>query len=272
VGDRWTFLGEDGFRELQNYLARRLPLNDNDFVFRSEKEGRVKGEQFSAASLSTKFNRLVQKLGIDKSTGQKGRPKQIRLHGLRKYFFNNLKTDQDYRNFWMGHSLSVDAHYISRDVEEHRKRYTEGYPYLRLYESDPLSIVNQLHERDEEIATLRGEVVELRDLVNKQTETMQKLIERVKQFTPPEPEISAMLESAKWAQSQRGSVHEYILERDYPDLVRRMQDLILKEGLMEVFKGSAYRMLAYEGFKYWVMPGIAGMPKTLVLNRAVKGS
>jgi integrase len=86
VGDRFTFIGEDGFKELSEYLRGRLPLKDDDYVFASEKAGKVKGEQFSVASLSVKFNRLVQKLGLDKPRGHK--PKSLRMHSLRKYFRN----------------------------------------------------------------------------------------------------------------------------------------------------------------------------------------
>jgi hypothetical protein len=163
VGDRWSFVGEDAFNELQKYLQRRLPLGDDDFIFLSEKQGRVKGEQFSAASLSVKFNRIVQKLGIDKTTGAKGKPKQVRLHGLRKYFRNNMRADSAFVSFWMGHSLGVDAHYISRDPEEHRKRYSEGYAQLRLYESDPTSIISlysQIRGKDQEIMELRRRIQE----------------------------------------------------------------------------------------------------------------
>ena len=113
-------------------------MKDDDFVFASEKEGKVVGEQFSPASLSVKFNRIVQKLKIDKSTAQPGKPKKVRLHGLRKYFFNNMKADESLRKFWMGHSLGVDAHYISRDVERHREEYKKGYAYLRIYDIDPV--------------------------------------------------------------------------------------------------------------------------------------
>jgi len=143
VGDRFTFIGEDGFRELSGYLQRRLPLQDNNFVFVTEKQGRVKGEQFTPGSLSMKFNNIVQKLGIDKSVtgklnkdkGERPKPKQIRLHGLRKYFRNNMKADSAFINFWMGHSLGVDQHYISRDPEGHRKEYANGYQHLRIFEA-----------------------------------------------------------------------------------------------------------------------------------------
>jgi len=177
VGDRWTFIGEDGYRELRNYLQKRLPLKDDDYVFTSEKEGKVKGEQFSPASLTVKFNRLVQKLGIDKPVGR-GKPKKIRLHGLRKYFRNNMKTDSAYVRFWMGHSLGTDAHYISRDPEEHRKRYAEGYPYLRIFEPSIESIYalhEQIRQRDMEIQKLRQYI----EKIEKTVEGLQNIVNRV---------------------------------------------------------------------------------------------
>jgi integrase len=163
VGDRWTFIGDDAFRELKAYLQGKK-LEDDDYVFASERPAGCKGEQFGQASLSVKFNKLVQKLGIDKSLGNRekvGRPKpkQIRLHGLRKYFYNNLKSDSDYRKFWMGHSLGVDAHYISRDVEEHRKKYAEGYRTLRIFESLDLSNFTELLSiKDREIKELKEKI------------------------------------------------------------------------------------------------------------------
>lgn len=164
VGDRWTFIGEDSFGELSDYLQRRLPLGNDDYIFASEKQGRVVGEQFSPASISTKFNRIVQKLGIDKSLGKAGKPKQIRLHGLRKFFRNNMRAEKGFLDFWMGHSLGVDAHYISRDFEEHRQRYSEGYKYLKILSPSIESLSefrDLLSQKDQEIAQLRSRVEEL---------------------------------------------------------------------------------------------------------------
>lgn len=198
VGDRWTFIGEDGFRELFDYLKRRLPLKDEDYIFVSEKQGLVKGEQFSAASLSVKFNRIVQKLGIDKSLGQAGKPKRIRLHGLRKYFRNNHGADSSFVNFWMGHTLGVDAHYISRDSEDHRKRYAEGYRALRIFEPNPESLIEviqqvnekdrqikeineQLKAKDKELETVRNELSALANLVKQvsNTDNYKKMFEEM---------------------------------------------------------------------------------------------
>jgi len=181
VGDRWTFIGEDGFRELRNYLERRLPLEDDDYVFASEKQGRVKGEQFTGASLSVKFNRLVQKLGMDRSRGHK--PKAIRMHGLRKYFRNNMKADSSYVRFWMGHSLGTDAHYISRDVEEHRKRYAEGYKYLRIYEPSAETIYElgeRLRQRDREIAQLKAALDRVYEMTEEAKKSFKQDVEQIR--------------------------------------------------------------------------------------------
>jgi len=136
VGDRFTFIGEDGFRELKQYLEGRR-LQDQDYVFASEKPGRVKGPQFSVASLSVKFSRVVIKLNLAKPT-KKHQPKPIRMHSLRKYFRNNMKSDSAYIKFWGGWSLGTDAHYISREAEKHREEYRKGYPYLRIYDIEPM--------------------------------------------------------------------------------------------------------------------------------------
>jgi len=181
VGDRWTFIGEDGYRELRNYLERRLPLEDDDYVFASEKQGRVKGEQFTGASLSVKFNRLVQKLGMDRSRGHK--PKAIRMHGLRKYFRNNMKADSSYVRFWMGHSLGTDAHYISRDVEEHRKRYAEGYKYLRIYEPSAETIFElgeRLRQRDREIAQLKAALDRVYEMTEEAKKSFKQDVEQIR--------------------------------------------------------------------------------------------
>ena len=191
VGDRWTFIGEDGFRELQQYLASRLPLQDDDYVFASEKQGKVKGDQFSVSSLSVKFSRVVLKLALAKPRG--GHPKAVRMHGLRKYFRNGMKADSAYIKFWMGHSLGADAHYISRDIEKHRQLYNEGYPYLRIYDIDPMirredieSIVEarvqeKLAQRKEDQAQ-EIEILKNR-LLNAIEESKRKRAEEMKEFT-----------------------------------------------------------------------------------------
>jgi integrase len=161
VGDCWSFIGEDGVKILKEYLQPRLPLKDQDYIFSSGKPSLVKGLQFSEASLSTTFNRITRHLKMEKGAPF-GKPGHFRLHGLRKYFRNNMRAEESFREFWMGHSLGVDAHYISRDPEEHRKRYAEGYEALRILApvtpAQLKDINDQLRQKDLEIQELRDKI------------------------------------------------------------------------------------------------------------------
>jgi integrase len=178
VGDRWTFIGDEGYVALKEYLARRIPLKDDEFVFASEKQGKVIGDQFSPASISVKFNRLVQKLDIDESTGHAGKPKKVRLHGLRKYFRNNMRCDSSFREFWMGHSLGVDGHYVTRNDERQREEYAKGYEYLRLGTANPTEALKQIEELRKENMMLKDQVGKLQQMAP----SIEALVKRIEEL------------------------------------------------------------------------------------------
>ena len=142
---------------------------DQDYIFSSEKPGAVKGAQFTEASLSTIFRRITEHLKMQKGAPF-GKPGHYRLHGLRKYFRNNCRAEEGFREFWMGHSLGVDAHYISRDPEEHRKRYAEAYEGLRILApvtpGQLKDINDQLRKKDQEIAELQAKVGQIQNSAN----------------------------------------------------------------------------------------------------------
>jgi len=173
VGDRWSFVGEDSVRALREYLKPRMPLKGEDYVFASERPGRVKGEQYSESALSVKFSRTCRALKLEKGTPY-GKPGRYRMHGLRKYFRNNCRADPFYREFWMGHDIGIDESYIDRtmsrdltDPEIHRKLYQQAYEELRILEpTTPTGyreIQQQLKQRDSEIQELRAEMQKLRE-------------------------------------------------------------------------------------------------------------
>jgi len=212
VGDRWTFIGDEGYAALKEYLARRMPLTDDTFVFASEKQGKVIGDQFSPASISVKFNRLVQKLGIDKSVsidpntgklrkGERPKPKKVRLHGLRKYFRNNMRCDSSFREFWMGHTLGTDEHYVTRDVERHREEYAKGYVYLRLGNANQDETVKQIEEQRKGNVALKDQL----------TKAMVKLNEFETSRKDQEEKLS------------RNALHIEVLEKSLDDVVKLLQ-------------------------------------------------
>lgn len=188
VGDRWSFIGEDGIRALTEYLKPRLPLKAQDYVFVPERPGRVRGEQFTEASLSTIFRRITQHLKMEKGSPY-GKPGHYRMYGLRKYFRNNMRAEPSYREFWMGHGIGVDAHYISRDPEEHRKRYAREYEQLRILEpatpAQLTEIVDKLKQKDSEIQELKTQNQQTTDRIGKMEELLKtmKLLYKTSELT-----------------------------------------------------------------------------------------
>jgi len=180
ISDRWTFIGEDGFRVLKEYLATRKGMGDNDFLFIAERPSRLKKEVPNETSFSNKFSRIVLKLGIEEKALGQGRPKSVRLYNLRKYFFNNMKCDSAYRNFWFCHS-SVDDHYISLDVQKHREEYVKGYKFLRIYQPSDV-------EKSLEVLTQRITQLEDRNrALQAMAETKEAMDKRIQYLQTIEP-------------------------------------------------------------------------------------
>jgi integrase len=177
VGDRWSFIGSDGYDALREYLEPRLPLHDDDYVFVREppkpkkkrsrryvpgsimehREDPLKlpGIPFTSGNLSATFSNTVRALGLD--SGVFGKPGKVRLYCLKDWFRNHCKADYGYVMFWMCRSSPVDSHY-NRDEDEHRKEYREAYPELRVME-EPTATA----ETQKEIQELRKEIKELNE-------------------------------------------------------------------------------------------------------------
>ena len=162
VGDRISFIGEDGFKSLKEYLSPRLPLKDNDFLFAPLKPLRTKDTPYLKRNTFTnQFSKQVIRLGIEKQR-EKLKPKKISLYSLRKYFRNNIGLDKSVREYFMGHSLGTDAFYIDRtNIDKYRKMYAEAYPKIRIYEHIPFEVrefKDKLEIAEEEIKALKKQV------------------------------------------------------------------------------------------------------------------
>jgi len=202
VSDRFTFIGEDGVKILREYLKPLLPLSDEDFIFRPRRRGRGEQQlegQATPTALSTAFNRAVLKLKLSESKG-KGKPKALRLYNLRKYFRNNLRSvDSGFINFWMGHTDNADMHYVSMDVEEHRRRYSEGYTSLRIFErtesTQMITLEKTLAEANKTIEELRQQIKQKNDNEANLQSSMKTLEDRVKQMEEFMKDIQAIQNS-----------------------------------------------------------------------------
>jgi integrase len=188
VSQRWTFIGEDGVKALKTYLASRLPLKDDDFIFTTEKPS---NKPLTSQAMSQAFNKIVQKLKLAKSEGKK--PKELRLYCLRKAFRKYMASavDSAYVEFWMGHT-STATHYLSMDVEFHRQLYKKGYENLRLYE--PSNITKILEEQRAEIERLRSQLNQMQRQYQEAMQTIEllkktDLIQFVLEFYQKHPEL-----------------------------------------------------------------------------------
>ena len=133
-----------------------------------------------------KPNDIFKLLIVAPSLGQAGKPKKIRLHSLRKYFRNNMNADTAFITFWMGHSLGVDAHYISRDIEEHRKRYKEGYKNLQILTPNKENLTDlyqQIREKDAKIQEIEQKMAKFEPLLDliKDSPTLEQLLKDIKE-------------------------------------------------------------------------------------------
>jgi hypothetical protein len=169
VGARFSFIGEDGFKALKEYLAPRIPLNDNDVIFVAVHSTLQKGETLFPALFSTRFGEIVKALGWANKEELNRKRNELNLYTLRKYFRNNTKTsDPAYREFWMGHTLGVDRHYFEADVtdpntvEKHRAEYVKSYPSLRvLEETVGEGTKNQIEQLQKENKELKSKIDEM---------------------------------------------------------------------------------------------------------------
>ena len=160
VSARFTFIGEDSVKLLREYLSLRPSMKDDDPIFLAERGE----EKIGMEALSNKFGRIILKLGLCSTSEGKGKPKELRLYSLRKYFSNNMRCDSTFREYWMCHS-NVTDHYISRDVARHREEYTKGYPSLRIFDTsfvDLGDLTAQLRNKDSEIKELKEQLLEFK--------------------------------------------------------------------------------------------------------------
>ncbi|MCD6264330.1 tyrosine-type recombinase/integrase [Candidatus Bathyarchaeota archaeon] len=173
VSSRFSFIGEDAFEVLREYLSLRGHLDPEDFIFRPKRE---KGGEISTSMFSKAFGKIVRKLGLVERSEKRGKPQPLRLYCLRKYFRNNMKVDSSYIRFWMGHSLGSDEHYISRDPEEHRKIYAKGYKFLRIFGSEDTKL-------REEVEKLKDQLTKVEKELEKERRTRENLMRTLEVVT-----------------------------------------------------------------------------------------
>lgn len=79
--------------------------------------------------------------------------------------------------------------------------------------------------------------------------------------------LAELLSRCVWKKSKRGAPHEYILDSAYPEVFALVQPLVKRESKMGMHNGFRQKYWTFEGYHYWILPGLKWLPKCLVLNR-----
>lgn len=182
----FSFIPRETMEVLRDYWnTRTSQLNKESFVFVKERGKGV--EPTNGGAMSQAFRKIAEKLkraGVIDYKVRKGKPSQIRLYNLRKWFRKQAyQAGSDFVNFWMGHTNLDLEHYFSKDVEVHRKVYEEkALPSLQLGVETLSETAKVIAQQAEEIEKLKKQMGETAD-IKKELETLKaqfkQLLKRV---------------------------------------------------------------------------------------------
>lgn len=162
----FTFIGEEAVRHLKNYLRYRRNLTPQSYLFTQL----YSDESTEYSTYSHRFRNslltLRQKGIIEFEQKKIGKPSELRLYNLRKFFrkFAN-QAGFEYVQFWMGHIVTAgqEENYRPRDPEHHRQIYAEkAMPFLKIEDIAPLETLGIILQQSEEIETLKQELADLK--------------------------------------------------------------------------------------------------------------
>jgi integrase len=140
-GSHVTFIGDEARKYLKGYLTTRSELTEESLLFCTHEKPNT---PVNTKNISRSFQRTAKELRknkqIEYKTIREGKPSEIRLYNLRKFFKRKSKDmgDED-TNYMMGHTITgANGNYRPQDPEYYRKRYEEkALPFLRLEEPTP---------------------------------------------------------------------------------------------------------------------------------------
>jgi len=193
-GSYVTFLGADALKYLRQYFATRKDLNLESLVFCAHDNSK---KSVNVKDMSRAFRLAARKLersGAIEYEVREGKPSEIRLYNLRKFFRKYaIHMGFEVVEYMMGHIVKgVDGNYRPQDPEYYRELYAEkAMPFLRLEASSPL-------ETEKAITTLEKENRELKNHIKRLEDTMEKIYQKV--FN----EEIAKEEYEKWLEDNAG--------------------------------------------------------------------
>jgi integrase len=164
-GSYVTFIGADALKYLKQYFATRKDLYPESLLFCAHDDSK---KPVNVKDMSRAFRlaaRKLEKSGAIDFEIREGKPSELRLYNLRKFFRKYaIQMGFEVVEYMMGHKVKgVDGNYRPRDPEFYRELYAEkAMPFLRLEAPTPTettAIVNTLKKQHEaEMGSLKKEI------------------------------------------------------------------------------------------------------------------
>jgi integrase len=179
----FTFAAEESVKYLKAYFTTRPNIDSNDLVFTAHGSAKPASRQSLSGIFRMTIERLKKKGLMDFEQEEEGKPRTIRLYSLRKFFRKYAhQAGFEFVQFWMGHVVQAgqEEHYRPRDVEFHRKLYTEkAMAFLRLEQPTPTETDKVIQKQAVKIEMLEHKLEEY----DQRWERMDKILADVQEDT-----------------------------------------------------------------------------------------
>jgi len=244
-GSYVTFIGPDALKYLKQYFATRKDLNPESLLFCAHDDSK---KQINVKDMSRAFRlaaRKLEKSGALEYEIREGKPSELRLYNLRK-FFRKYANQMGFENvnYLMGHTVrGSDANYKPQDPEFYRTLYSEkAMPFLRLEEPTPTETeqLRQQHKKEMEdlqksITERDNKIKELEHNIKSMDEKFSLSLKMMVPTFPPEERMEA-LKQLEASMIRDGIITKEELDRrskkpeeDFKTMMEKQIDRVIEE-------------------------------------------
>jgi site-specific recombinase XerC len=215
-----TFVGPDALKYLKLYFATRKNLTPESLLFCAHDDPQ---KPVNVKDISRAFRlaaRKLEKSGALDFKIREGKPSELRLYNLRK-FFRKYANQMGFENvnYLMGHTVrGSDENYKPQDPDFYRELYAEkAMPFLRLETSNPL-------ETEKAITSLEQENRDLQNKIKKLEDMMEKIYLRVFQEKNEEEAFEKLLEEHNKESEKEDEEQEKFLREEEEYLAKHPEE------------------------------------------------
>lgn len=237
-GSYVTFIGPDALKYLKQYLATRKDVTPESLLFCAHDDP---AKPVNVKDMSRAFRlaaRKLEKSGAIEYEIREGKPSELRLYNLRK-FFRKYANQMGFENvnYLMGHTVrGSDANYKPQDPEFYRTLYVEkAMPFLRLESATPTDAEQLRQEHKKEMENLQkaiterdNKIKELENNIKSMDEKFSLSMKMLLPVFPPEERMEALKQlQASWIRD--GIITREELDQRAKELEENLKTMMQKQ-------------------------------------------